>query len=92
VSDLALLKPLPGEVAADVAALVGCIAGAVTVEETRQQMVAAGLRDVVLTTKPEYVKAMTQWQDPLYQRIAGRLPAGETIAEYVTSLDIASRK
>ncbi len=92
VSDLALLQPLPAEVVADVAALVGCVAGAVLVEETREQMKAAGLREIVLTAKPEYVKAMTDWQDPLYKRIAVSLPAGKTIADYVVSLDIAGKK
>lgn len=92
VSDLALLQPLPHEVVADVAALVGCIAGAVLVEETRRQMATAGLREIVLTAKPEYVKAMTDWQDPLYKKIAGSLPAGKTISDYVTSLDIAAKK
>ncbi|MBU6412140.1 MAG: arsenite methyltransferase [Planctomycetes bacterium] len=92
VSDLALVQPLPAEVVADVAALVGCVAGAVLVEETREQMMAAGLREIVLTAKPEYVKAMTDWQDPLYKKIASSLPAGKTISDYVTSLDIAARK
>lgn len=92
VSDLALLQPLPADVVADVAALVGCVAGAVLVEETRQQMKAVGLREIVLTPKPEYVKAMTDWQDPLYKKIANSLPAGKTISDYVTSLDIAARK
>src|SRR5690606_11804815 len=35
VSDLALLRPLPDAVRADLVALVGCVAGAVPVEETR---------------------------------------------------------
>ena len=43
VSDLALLRPLPDAVRADVGALVGCIAGAVLVEETRRMAADAGL-------------------------------------------------
>lgn len=92
VSDLALLQPLPASVQADVEALVGCVAGAVLVEETRQQMLAAGLRDIQLTSKAHYIDAMTDWQDPLYQKIVAQLPAGSKPSDYITSLDIAGRK
>ncbi len=92
VSDLALRKPLPAAVAADIEALVGCVAGADLIETIRTDMQAAGLSEITLTEKPEYVRAMTTWQDPLYKKIAASLPEGETIADYVTSLDIAARK
>jgi SAM-dependent methyltransferase len=92
VSDLALLRPLPEAVRADVEALIGCIAGAVLVEETRAQMLAAGLTDIVLTAKPSYIDAMTDWQDPLYRKIIEALPAGSKPGDYITSLDIAARK
>jgi SAM-dependent methyltransferase len=92
ISDLALLRPLPDAVVADVEALVGCIAGAQLVEDIHAEMEAAGLTDIRLTGKPEYVQAMTTWQDPLYQKIANALPEGATMAYYVTSLDIAARK
>jgi SAM-dependent methyltransferase len=42
VSDIALKKPLPAEVARDVMAYVGCIAGAVLIEEYRSQLTEAG--------------------------------------------------
>lgn len=92
ISDLALLKPLPESVVADVEALVGCVAGAKLVDTIRADMEAAGLADIRLTSKPEYVDAMTTWQDPLYQKIIAALPEGSKMSEYVTSLDIAARK
>jgi SAM-dependent methyltransferase len=92
VSDLALLKPLPESVKSDIEALVGCIAGAVLVEETRQQATAAGLTDIVLKAKPEYIEAMTDWQDPLYKAIIAKLPANSKPSDYITSLDISARK
>ncbi|MFO0831638.1 MAG: arsenite methyltransferase [Phycisphaerales bacterium] len=92
VSDLALLRPLPEAVRRDVEALVGCVAGAVLVEETRVQMREAGLTDIVLTPKPQYIEAMNNWEDPLYRRIVDNLPKGSTPADYITSLDIAARK
>jgi SAM-dependent methyltransferase len=92
VSDLALLRPLPEAIRTDIEALVGCIAGAVLVEETRAQMQAAGLRDITLTSKTEYIDAMTQWEDPLYRRIIAALPAGSKTSDYITSLDIAATR
>jgi SAM-dependent methyltransferase len=92
VSDLALLRPLPQEVREMVEALVGCVAGAVLVEETHRMMQAAGLSDIRLTPKPSYVKALSERQDPLYRRIVEKLPVGTTAADFVTSLDIAATK
>lgn len=92
VSDLALLQPLPESVRADVEALVGCVAGAVLISETRQQMLAAGLSGVTLTSKPEYIDAMTRWEDPLYRKVLAALPAGSKASDYLTSLDIAATK
>lgn len=92
VSDLALLRPLPREVADMVEALVGCVAGAVLVEETRTMAAAAGLRDITLTAKPQYIAALENAQDPLYRKIIEALPSGTTPADYITSLDIIARK
>lgn len=92
ISDLALLRPLPPEVRAMMEALVGCIAGAALIDETREMMRAAGLANIGLTQKPGYIKTLAEIQDPLYRRIAEKLPAGEQPAEYITSVDIAARK
>ncbi len=92
VSDLALLRPLPPSVQADVQALIGCVAGAVLIEETRALAAAAGLTDIVLTPKPEYIDAMTNWEDPLYRRIIERLAAGAKPSDYITSLNVSARK
>ncbi len=92
VSDLALVRRLPDSVKADVEALVGCVAGAVLVEETRAMADAAGLSEVRLTPKPEYIDAMTNWEDPLYRRIVESLPAGSRPSDYITSLDVTAVK
>jgi len=42
VSDIALKKPLPDELGQDLMAYVGCIAGAVLIEEYRRQLAEAG--------------------------------------------------
>ncbi|HYF14252.1 MAG TPA: arsenite methyltransferase [Phycisphaerales bacterium] len=92
VSDLALVRPLPESVRADVEALIGCVAGAVLVEETRAMAAAAGLTDIVLTPNPSYIDAMTNWEDPLYRKIVDALPPGSKPSDYITSLDVIAHK
>ncbi len=92
VSDLALVRPLPPSIKADVEALVGCVAGAVLVEETRAMAAAAGLSDIALAPKPQYIDAMVDWQDPLYRRIIDALPPGSKASDYITSLDVTAVK
>ncbi len=92
ISDLALLKPLPAKILQMVEALVGCVAGAELVSEIGAQMKAAGLVDIKLTSKPQYIEAMTNWEDPLYRRIVDALPVGSKPSDYITSLDIAATK
>lgn len=92
VSDLALVRPLPDSVKGDVEALIGCVAGAVLVEETRAMVNAAGLSEVVLSAKPQYIDAMTSWEDPLYKNIVANLPAGSKPSDYITSLDVSAAK
>ncbi|MBB6430499.1 arsenite methyltransferase [Algisphaera agarilytica] len=48
VSDIALKQELPQELADSVAALVGCIAGAIPIDEFESGLKAAGFRDVAL--------------------------------------------
>lgn len=92
VSDLALLKPLPPEIAEMVEALIGCVAGAVLVSEAERMAQEAGFTEIVLNPKAAYVEGMVDWRDPLYQKIIGSLPAGTKPGEYITSLEITARK
>jgi arsenite methyltransferase len=92
VSDIALLKPLPAEVLKMVESLVGCIAGAALASETERMAREAGLTDIALKSKPGYVEAMTDWADPLYQKIVAHLPDDAKPSDYITSLEVQARK
>ena len=46
VSDIALKQPLPAEIGKDLMAYVGCIAGAIPIEEYQSELVAAGFAHV----------------------------------------------
>ena len=92
LSDLALLKPLPAKVLDSIEALIGCVAGAVLVDETRAMAKAAGLVALTLTPKAGAVDSMADWNAPLYRGLFKQLPKGATISDYVTSLDVQARK
>lgn len=92
VSDMALLRPLPQTVRSKVEALVGCVAGAVLLDEYRAAIQNAGLSDVVLKPKPEYVAALSSFEDPLYREIARMLPEGTAAGDFITSVDVTARK
>jgi arsenite methyltransferase len=92
VSDLALLKPLPVAIREMVEALVGCIAGAVLVEETERMVRAAVLVGIRLEPKSAYIEAMTSFEDPLYQKIVAQLPSDAKPSDYITSLTVTARK
>jgi arsenite methyltransferase len=92
VSDLALLQPLPSAVAAMLDAMVGCVAGAPLVTDTERMMREAGLVDIALEPKPDYVETMRLRKSPLYEQISEHIPEGTTPVDYVTSLNITARK
>jgi SAM-dependent methyltransferase len=92
VSDIALLKPLPPEIKEMAEALVGCVAGAVPVEDTKRMATEAGLVEIELKHDPGYADAMTDWKDPLFRKIVASLPEGATPGQYITSLSVSARK
>ena len=91
VSDLHLLRPLPAVVQSELAALIGCIAGASLVDDTRAMAAAAGFEQVELALKSDYIAAMAS-SDAFYEQLTALLPPGTTPADYVTSVDITAHK
>ncbi len=92
ISDLALLRPLPEAVRGDVLALVGCIAGASLLEDTRAMMAAAGLSDIAIACQEHALDALLDPSDPLHARILSELPAGSMPSDFVTSALFTARK
>jgi arsenite methyltransferase len=60
VSDIALKRPLPPEISDDLSAYVGCIAGAVTVDEYRQGLLEAGFGEVMIVDSGADLNAYAQ--------------------------------
>jgi ubiquinone/menaquinone biosynthesis C-methylase UbiE len=92
VSDMALLKPLPAGVLKLAEALVGCVAGAALASDTERWARQAGLTDIVLKPKANYVEAKTSFEDGFYQKLMASLPAGTKPSDYLASLEVEARK
>jgi ubiquinone/menaquinone biosynthesis C-methylase UbiE len=92
VSDLALKKPLPEGVLKSAAALVGCVAGTVLIDETIRMAKQAGLKNIEVTEKPCDIDAMADSYDPLCSQVIACLPEGAKLADYIVSVDITARK
>ncbi len=92
VSDIALLRPLPAEILQSLEALVGCVAGAALIEDTKEMVQKAGLTDASFEQKSDYMDSMVQGADPLWNDILAKLPAGAKLGDYVTSMIVAARK
>lgn len=92
ISDLVLLRPLPASIRADLEALVGCVAGATLTGLIERYARDAGLKDVRIQRRGDYIDAMTHWQDPLYKAIIAKLAPGEKICMFVTSAEITATK
>ena len=92
ISDLALRKPLPEEVLNSAAALVGCVAGAVLIEDTIKMAKHAGLIKVQVDEKAHNIDAMVDCNDPLYKQVKGYLPEGTKLGDYIVSVDIVTFK
>ena len=92
VSDVALLRPLPAELKEMVAALIGCVAGAVELDDYRAVVESAGLAGVQLEQESAFVEAVSSGDDPLYAPILAKLPPETSIADYVTSVVVTAGK
>jgi len=60
VSDIAIKQPLPAEIGSDIMAYVGCIAGAISIEEYRRGLTEAGFAEVLVVDSKADLNAYAQ--------------------------------
>jgi len=60
ISDIALKKPLPPDLATDIMAYVGCIAGAILIDDYRRDLQAAGFASVAVIDTGRDLNAYTK--------------------------------
>lgn len=92
ISDLALSQPLPESIRNDVFAYVGCIAGAITLEEYENVLKSAGFSNIKISANdyPNFIAEDTR--DPLGRAILDALPKGTQLSDFVVSVDIFATK
>lgn len=77
ISDIALVAPLPAELASDLTAYVGCIAGAISIEEYRGGLSAAGFAAVEIVETGSDLNAYAMIDD----QVACCTPGGSCAAK-----------
>ncbi len=92
VSDLALVQPLPDALRTSLDALVGCVAGAVAVEDTVRMAQEAGFADVEVRPRPMHSQTLFESVGPTCTDIVDLLPPGATIGDYVVSVDLTAAR
>ncbi|MCR4317330.1 MAG: arsenite methyltransferase [Planctomycetes bacterium] len=93
ISDMALVNELPDFVKESAESLVGCVSGAITIDETRKMVEAAGLVDATFEAKGAVVDAMMEnVSDPLYKEGVKMIPDGMKASDFVTSLSVTAQK
>ena len=93
ISDMALVKDLPRKVRESIKAYVGCVAGALRVEEYKKMAEASGLRETRVTMELAGACCRTpDTQDPLGKAVPAGLKEGESIQDYVASVYVEGCK
>jgi Methylase involved in ubiquinone/menaquinone biosynthesis len=92
VSDIALLQPLPENLRQSMSVLVGCVAGAVLVEDTLHMVEMAGLKVISTEKESAFIREMEASEDPLSKDIMKDMPDGSNPHDYVTSLRLVAQK
>lgn len=92
ISDIALLKELPVEIQKSIEAYIGCIAGAMLVEEYKKIVEASGLKEVKVTVKATSACIHPDTKDPLGKTLLDSLGDAEKLKDYIVSVYVEGYK
>lgn len=92
VSDLALTEELPDKVRQSISAIIGCVAGAVPLDQTKKMIESAGLSNLRISIEKYNVDIMENCSDSFYRSVNDNLPSGKKISDYVVSANIVAEK
>ena len=92
ISDIALLKELPEKVRQSIEAYVGCVAGAIPIDEYEKIVRVPGLKDVQVTVKGSSACILPDTNDPLARAILDSLGENESLDDYVVSVYVQGHK
>jgi SAM-dependent methyltransferase len=93
ISDTALKQPLSESMRQDIAAYVGCVAGAILVDEYKQIVAAAGFQNVkIAIRKASSCCGETETKDPLEQAIVAASGVDASWQDFVVSVYVEGDK
>ncbi|MDR7440256.1 MAG: arsenite methyltransferase [Armatimonadota bacterium] len=92
ISDIALLKELPKRIQESIEAYVGCVGGAILIDEYKRIVEASGLKNVRITVKGSSACIDTNTKDPIGRAILDRLGDNESLEGYVVSVYVEGYK
>jgi SAM-dependent methyltransferase len=92
ISDIALLKDLPERVQQSIEAYVGCVGGAVLVDEYKRLVENAGFKDVKVTTKGSSCCISEDTKDPIGRALLNGIEEGESLENSVASIYVEGHK
>jgi SAM-dependent methyltransferase len=92
ISDMALLKKLPKKIHDNIAAYVGCVSGAILVDEYKRIVESAGLKNVKITVKNSSACLNSNSSVSLDASILDCLEKNESLADYVVSIYVEGFK
>jgi len=86
ISDIALIKELPEKIRKNIDVYVGCVGGAILVEEYKKIVEISGLKDVKITIKGTSACIDSNTKDPIDEAILDGLGKNESLEDYVVSI------
>ena len=92
ISDIALIRRLPDNIQKSIEAYVGCVGGAILVDEYRKIVEDAGFKDVKLTVKGSSSCIDPETKDPIGRALLDSLGECESLNDYVVSINVEGRK
>ncbi|MFH1562736.1 MAG: arsenite methyltransferase [Nitrospirota bacterium] len=92
ISDIALLKELPKRVRESLEAYVGCVGGAILMDDYKRLVETSGLNEVKITAKGISACISPHTKDPIGRAILDELKEDESLEQYVVSIDVEGRK
>jgi arsenite methyltransferase len=86
ISDIALLKELPKKMQESIEAYVGCVGGAILIDEYKRIVESSGLKDVRIAIKRSSACIDHNTKDPIGRAILDGLGENESLEGYVVSV------
>lgn len=92
ISDIALKKELPQKIQESIEAYVGCVGGAILVDEYKKIVEASGLKEVKITINGSSVCIDPNTKDPIGKAILDGLGESESLEANVVSVYVEGHK